>query len=128
MSKKDKPDQVADNPGLLPYGSNVGAPAIQITDISAYKQEKLNKSNKYLKAKYDEIKQEYLELIEAAKWNELVYTSNFKWEPIKGETYYLYQQPNESLFLSIIEPDHWKQTFLGAFRLNSNDIWERLEN
>ena len=127
MAKKDKPDQVADNPGLLPYGSNVGAPAIQINDISAYKQEKLNKSNKYLKAKYDEIKQDYLDLIEAAKWNELVYTSNFKWEPIKGETYYLYQQPNESLFLSIIEPEHWNQIFIGSFRLNSNDIWERLD-
>ena len=101
--KKEKPDQVADNPGLLPYGSNVGAPAIKINDIGAYKREKLNKSNKYLKSKYEEIKQEYLDLIEAAKWNELVYTSDFKWEPIKGETYYLYQQPDESLFLSIIE-------------------------
>ena len=128
MSKKEKnkPDQVADNPGLLPYGSNVGAPAIKTTDIGAYKQEKLNKSNKYLKAKYDEIKQEYLDLIEAAKWNELVYTSDFKWEPIKGETYYLYQQPDESLFLSIIEPEYWNQIFIGAFRLNSNDIWEKI--
>ena len=63
MTKKKKPDQVADNPGLLPYASNIGSPAIQITNISAYKQEKLNKSNKYIKAKYDEIKQEYLELL-----------------------------------------------------------------
>ena len=75
--KKKKPDQVADNPGLLPYGSNIGAPAIKTTNIGAYKREKLNKSNKYLKAKYNEIKKEYLDLIEAAKWNELVYTSDF---------------------------------------------------
>ena len=46
--------------------------------------------------------------------------------PIKGETYYLYQQSDESLFLSIIEPEHWNQIFIGAFRLNSNDIWEKI--
>ena len=29
----EKPDNVSDNPGLLPYGSNVGAPAIQVLNI-----------------------------------------------------------------------------------------------
>ena len=28
-----KPDNVADNPGLLPYGSNIGAPSIKIDNI-----------------------------------------------------------------------------------------------
>ena len=28
-----KPDNVSDNPGLLPYASNVGAPSIQIENI-----------------------------------------------------------------------------------------------
>ena len=36
MSKK-KPDQVADNPGLLPYGSNVAAPSINPQDIAVWK-------------------------------------------------------------------------------------------
>jgi hypothetical protein len=46
MSKK-KPDQVADNPGLLPYASNVGAPAIKATNLTSFKQEKLVKTNKF---------------------------------------------------------------------------------
>ena len=33
-----KPDNVADNPGLLPYASNVGAPAIIVDDIKHWKQ------------------------------------------------------------------------------------------
>lgn len=40
MSKK-KPDQVADNPGLLPYASNVGAPAIKQNDFTTWKLEKV---------------------------------------------------------------------------------------
>lgn len=37
MSDK-KPDNVSDNPGLLPYGSNVGAPAIVVTKIQHWKE------------------------------------------------------------------------------------------
>ena len=37
-----KPDNVADNPAILPYGSNVGAPAIQPINISSWKQQKVD--------------------------------------------------------------------------------------
>ena len=37
---KTKPDNVADNPALLPYGSNVGAPSISIPNIDHWKHEK----------------------------------------------------------------------------------------
>ncbi len=46
VSKK-KPDNVADNPGILPYGSNVGAPAIKPTNISSWKEEKVISTNHY---------------------------------------------------------------------------------
>ena len=39
MAKK-KPDQVADNPNILPYASNVGAPVNKPTDLTSFKQEK----------------------------------------------------------------------------------------
>ena len=46
MSKK--PDNVADNPGLLPYGSNVGAPSIKVDNIESWKNSKVIKVNKEL--------------------------------------------------------------------------------
>ena len=46
MAKK-KPDQVADNPNILPYASNVGAPVIKPTDLTSFKQEKILKTNDY---------------------------------------------------------------------------------
>ena len=123
---KDKSDNVADNPGLLPYASNVGAPVIKQDDVDTWKNQKVVKTNHYFETRYNEIKEEYKKLIESYEWNKLVYESNFKFEPIKGETYYLYQR-DTGLFLSLIEPEQWNQIFIGAFKLDSNDKWEKVE-
>ena len=126
MSKK--PDNVADSPGLLPYGSNVGAPAIKQEDVSLWKNEKVNKTNQYFHTRYEEIKEEYRKLIEEFEWNKLVYESNFKFTPIKGHTYHLYQKEQGSLFLSLIEPELWNQIFVGSFKLDSNDKWIKIND
>jgi hypothetical protein len=125
--KKKKPDNVADNPGILPYGSNVGAPAIKPTNISSWKEEKVISTNHYFKTRFDEIKEEYKKLIEAYEWNKLVYGSDFKFEPVKGDTYYLYQRESGTLFLSLVEPQYNKWIFIGAFKLDSNDKWEKVD-
>jgi len=121
-----KPDNVADNPALLPYASNVGAPAIKPTDISAWKNEKVIKTNHYFEARYNEIKEEYKKLIEEFQWNDLVYSSDFRFEPIKGDIYHLYQRENGKLFLSLIGPNEWNQIFIGTFQLDSNDKWIKI--
>ena len=41
---KKKPDNVANNPSLLPYGSNVGAPAIKPNDVGVWRSEKITKN------------------------------------------------------------------------------------
>ena len=126
MKEEKKPDQVADNPGLLPYGSNVGAPVIKPDDIVGWKAEQAIKTNHFFNTRYQEIKEEYRKLIEQYEWNELVYKSNYSFVPIKGHTYYLYQKNNKELFLSLIEPDAWDQDFIGAFKLDSEDKWEKV--
>ena len=126
MSKK-KPDQGADNPGLRPYASNVGAPAIKATNLTSFKQEKLVKTNKFFSSKYDEIKEEYRKLMESYEWNQLIYNSNFSFKPEKGEVYHLYPSSNQKLFLSIIQPNEWDEIYIGSFRLDSNDKWEKVE-
>ena len=125
MSKK--PDNVADNPGLLPYGSNVGAPVIKQEDVSLWKNEKVNKTKQYFHTRYEEIKEEYRKLIEEFEWNKLVYESKFTFTPIKGQTYHLYQKEQGGLFLSLIEPELWNQIFVGSFKLDSNDKWIKVD-
>jgi len=125
-SSPDNP-MVAYNPGLLPYASNVGAPAIVPDDIETWKMQQAVKTNNYFQAKYEEIKQEYRQLIEHYEWNKLVYESEYRFEPIKGKTYFLYQRSNKSLFLSLIEPHEWNQFFIGAFKLDSEDKWNKVD-
>ena len=86
-----KPDNIAwddenkqYNPSILPYGSNVGAPSIKPTDISHWKNKNIIEVNHYFKTKYDEIKKQYEELIESDKINEMVYKSDFGFQPVVG--------------------------------------------
>jgi hypothetical protein len=61
---EEKPDNVADNPGLLPYGSNVGAPAIKVEDINSWKISKVHKLNKNYEDKFKELQEEYNVMME----------------------------------------------------------------
>ena len=121
-----KPDNVADNPGLLPYGSNVSAPAIRTEDIDAWKQRGVNKVNKQLSTKFEELKEEYRRLVQEFQWNELVYTAKFAYEPVIGETYHLYVGNNGAPFLSLIGPNEWNREYIGSFRLDSNQKWIKI--
>ena len=122
-----KDDNVAKKPNLLPYGSNVGAPSIKPTDISSWKDEKVVTTNHYFSSRYDEIKKDYLKLMEEYEWNTLVYNAEFKFKPVMGKVYFLYQTDDGKLFLSLIEPNEWDKIFIGAFKLISDNRWEKID-
>ena len=114
-------------PNLLPYGSNIGAPAIKPTDISSWKEQKVVTTNHYFSSRFDEIKKDYLKLMEEYEWNTLVYNSEFRFKPIMGKVYFLYQKDDGKLFLSLIEPNEWDKIFIGAFKLISENRWEKTD-
>ena len=68
-----KPDQFAENKAIMPYGDSVGAPSIHPTDLTAYKQEKVIKTNHYFESRFNEIKDEYKKLIEAKNIHDNTY-------------------------------------------------------
>jgi hypothetical protein len=127
-----KPDQIVwnekdgYNAALLPYATNVGAPAIVKEDIDGWKQRGVNRVNHQLKAKFEELKAEYQQMIEELQWNELVYSSKFSFEPVIGEEYHLYVGDDGNVFLSLIEPYQWKRECIGSFRLNSEQKWMKI--
>jgi len=122
-----KDDNVAKKPNLLPYGSNVGAPSIKPTDISSWKEQKVVTTNHYFSSRFDEIKKDYLKLMEEYEWNTLVYNAEFKFKPVMGKVYFLYQKDDGKLFLSLIEPNEWDKIFIGAFKLISDNRWEKTD-
>jgi hypothetical protein len=121
-----KPDNVADNPNILPYGSNVGAPAIRVENLQTWKETRVQKVNKQFENKFQELKKEYEKLIEEYKWNDLVYKSTFNFEPVIGNTYHLYYSDNGTIFLSLIEPNFWNKEFIGSFRYNHDNKWIKI--
>jgi len=114
------------NAHLLPYATSVGAPAIHVEDVDLWKQRGVNKVNKQIQTKFNELKDEYQRLVEEYKWNELVYTAKFSFEPVIGETYHLYVGKDGGVFLSLIGPNEWGREHIGSFRLNSQQKWIKI--
>ena len=121
-----KPDNVADSPNILPYGSNVGAPAIRIENLQGWKDTRVQNVNNQFEGRLLELKKEYDNLIEEYKWNDLVYQSKFNFEPIINKIYHLYNSTNGSTFLSLVEPHEWNKEHIGSFRYNHDNKWIKL--
>ena len=133
MSKAKKPDQVvfdeeqqSYDASLKPYATNVGAPAIQVEDVTAWKKRNIHKANKQLKTKYLEIKAQSDAMLEELEYNNLVDSARFNFEPIVGETYHLYRDKKEQPFLSIIAPTDCNFDYIGSFELNSEQMWKKI--
>ncbi len=120
-----KPDNVAETPGLLPYGTNISAPAIKVEDITAWKSINAVKVNHQLQTKFNELKEEYQKLVNEYKWNELVYNAKFAFEPVIGQTYHLYVGRDGNIFLSMVKPNEWNYESVGSFSLDSNNKWNK---
>jgi len=124
----NKPDNISENPGLLPYGSNVGAPAIKVVNIEHWKEPRVLNVNKQFEDRFEQLKKEYQKLIDEYKWNDLVYKSKFSFEPVIGKIYHLYYANDGKIFLSLISPNEWKREHIGSFKYNHDNKWEKIEN
>jgi len=127
--KKERPDNIvfSDEKGyhasILPYSTNVGAPAIKIDDLVSWKSRGISNVNKEFENKFNELKTQYQALMEEYEWNELVYSAKFSFEPVIGEIYHLYRGDDGINFLSLIGPNEWNKEYIGTFKLNSDKKW-----
>ena len=128
--KKKYPDNIVYNEesgefdaNLKQYPTTVGSQKFE--PINVDKSDSL-KADKYFQSRLDELKDEYKRLVEEYNWTSLVYNSTYNFQPILGEHYHLYENKNKDLFLSLIEPSQWKQTYIGTFKLLNNGKWEKV--
>ncbi|MEL7003051.1 MAG: DUF2452 domain-containing protein, partial [Bacteroidota bacterium] len=82
--------------------------------------------NKQISAKYMELKAEYEAMMEQMEYNNLVYGAKFNFEPVVGEVYHLYRDKEQQPFLSLIAPNECNFDHAGSFRLNAEQMWEKL--
>ena len=132
MSKKDKPDNVADNPMIMEYGTNISAPSITLPDVGGFKKGVAAEASHRFHQRAVEIKDQYNELIEQSMYNDRLLKADIRFRPSIGEVYYLYNQ-DEADFISMLSPEDWGESymknknFVGAFLLKSDNVWEKVE-
>jgi len=127
MSTPSHKDKVEIKFNLLPYGSNVGAPNITKEDVSVFLQNSTTKYNHFVEQKFDELMTQMNNLVNSYKLNEVVYNSEIRFEPIMGDTYFLYERKNGQKFLSMITPQEWKMSYICTVRLNTDGQWVLIE-
>ena len=128
MSKKEKPDMVVDNPESMLYPTNVGAPSFIIPDVISHKDTRSKSASDYFKSKLDQIREEYLGLVDLANDTELVYNAKYNFIPIVGNIYHLYIGSDSRNFLSIIEPHEWSMEYIASFKFTIDNTWLKTDN
>ena len=111
------------NAFLLPYGSNVSAPAIKLDNVDGFKNKGVSKIEKIFNSELEELVQKYYNLVDEVELNNLIYNSKYSFEPIIGETYHLYENKYNEKFLSLIGPNEWNEKHIISVRLNSDYKW-----
>ncbi len=85
MSTQSHIDKVNLQPMVIPYPTHVGAPKIEPQDLTAFKTHGLNKVDRVVKRRFDELIKEAETLQNSILLQQEVYESNYKFEPKIGK-------------------------------------------
>ena len=127
MSTQSHIDKVNLQPMKMEYPAHVGAPKIEPKDLTAFKKHGLNKVDRVVKRRYEELIKEAETLQNSIQLQEVIYQSNYKFEPKIGEIYHLYEEIDGVKTLSLIGPTEWNKKHLYSVVLNSDMTWTKLQ-
>lgn len=108
---------------FMPYPVSTLSPPIIPNDLSSFKSRGISEVQRDLQQKLRELREEYLRAIDHFNWNKLVYEASIQFEPVVGQTYYLYAMRKGNM-LSMIAPHEWPQRHLATVRLNIDRQWK----
>jgi len=126
MSTQSHIDKVNLQPMVIPYPTHVGSPKIEPQDLTVFKRHGLNKVDRVMKKRYEDIVKEAETLKISMMINQEVYESHYKFEPKIGEIYHLYENSDGSKTLSLIGPTEWSKSYLYSVILNSDMTWDKV--
>jgi hypothetical protein len=124
---------------VLPYASSVGSVAIRPTEEGMIKHKALLAMEQQTDMQLDQIRQQ-IELLarqaqELRKRKELslmIYEARLSFQPVIGQTYYMYEKKDGSYLLSLVSPKEWGSSgpfrqFISAVRLLADHTWMEVE-
>lgn len=112
---------------LLTYGDNNAAPPIELPDTELFQTERGSLARNFFENKLELLNEEYRNLVELAKVNELLYNAQCNFVPRVGITYHLYRVKSGETIISLIAPNQWDEEFLGSFVFTADSVWKPLE-
>ena len=127
---KNKPDIVVwdetngYDANIKNYPTTIGSPKFELPNIGLVKNEASKKMIDVFNRQREEIIQSIETLQKEYMDSLMVWESKISFDPIVGETYYLYDF-NGVNTLSLLSPKDWNKDndFIGAFTLNSDRKW-----
>ena len=103
----------------------------KVYELENWKPSHGSEVKKYFINKSNELKDEYIKLVNEFNLNKLIFESTITFKPIMGKKYYLYKNAKNERFLSLISPEEWnKKTnleYLGAFRQDTSLKWVSID-
>ena len=119
--EKKLPDSYVVDKRLKSYPTEIGSLNFKADDIDLFKLNKTSKLKNFYNQKFEEIKKEYISLMNDIEVNERLYKCKYSFEPIVGQTYHLYLKDDGTEFLSNISPEEWKsKTLIGSYLYDSD--------
>ena len=127
---KKIPDSFVPDRRTKEYPTEIGSQKFSPDNIQLFKLDKAQKVKTYFTSKFDEIAKQYEDLLKEISINERLYKCKHNFEPVVGNTYYLYKKQNQEEFLSIISPSEWGNKFelIGKFQLQTDGRWIELNS
>ena len=125
-----------DLPGLVAFATSSSSALIRPEDEGKIKSKALRAMHQQTANQMDQLMDQMKPLIEQAaklkkrvEISEIIYTASMSFEPMIGQTYYLYQKKDDTYLLSIISPKEWGDTlpykaFESMVVLNADHTWD----
>lgn len=130
-------DKITENPGTLPYAHTIGGVPIKPIDKGRIKGLALQAMYEQTDMQLEQIKKQVqllvqqAEKIEERKWiSEQIYGAEMGFKPLIGKTYFLYKRKNNTLVLSMVNPNEWGRSgmpfeqFISKAKLLADHTWE----
>ena len=136
MNQEDNNEKIAQNPGLLEFSHTVGGAVIRPEDMGKVKSRSLLAMRQQTDIQLAQLYKQMQLLADQARLiskrvevSERIYAARMNFEPLVGNTYYLYQQQDGQDALSIIAPNEWGRTqpfsaFVASVYLLADHTWE----
>lgn len=120
---KKMKDKTTDIPGLLEYAHSIGGFSIVPTEQGAIKATAMRAMSEQTQMQLDMLYEQMKLLAKQAQTlkdradiSVMIYDADLNFQPVIGETYYLYEKENGKKVLSLVAPEEWgRSTSIGEF-------------